>query len=139
MKIINAIGRAVAWVLCLGLRCTAWTSNRLQTWISSGPSPRLWAASDEELVCELRKRGVKLSVKGGFIKKQKQAPTQQAQPKTTTVNVTDYTDIELAVANLQDVSKQRAREAVIKAKREIALSGECASDNVVLAKAVKYT
>jgi len=138
MKIVNSIGRIVAWVLCVGLRCTAWSANRLQTRLESGPSPRLWAASDDDLVQELRKRGVKISVKHSKSVKVLKS-MQTTSTRTATASVSDYSDIELAVANLQDVSRQRAREAVVKAVREITLSGECVNDNVILAKAVKYT
>lgn len=139
VKSFKAIFSGIAWIICLGLRYTAWSANRLQRWIGSGPSPRLWAASDDDLIRELRKRGVRLESKRSNSKNGQGKTPARTITKTVTVNVSDYSDIELAVANLQDVSRQRAREAVQKAVREIEMSGDRPSDNVILSKAVKYT
>lgn len=99
MKILNAILRAMNWLTCLVLRCVAWSANRLQQGLQSGPSARLWAATDEELLLELKKRGIQTKAKSKPDLEQSRFVSQEEEAA-------------LAVGKLQMVPQTAARRAV---------------------------
>ncbi len=105
------IFRAISWVLCLGLRLTAWTSNRLHQWLKSGPRPRLWLATDDELMTEIRKRGLN-------VKKKKAKQPANVLQMTRITRFENYDDATMAVMTLQEVPKAKARVAVDRAVLE---------------------
>ena len=102
--------RAIKWVLCLGLRCTAWCSNRLHQKLNSGPQARLWAASDAEIMVEARRRGL--------MKRKKKSHSKNVvalQRPIELVPASEVQEASLAVSKLQNINSKMALELVKKA------------------------
>lgn len=125
MKIISLVFRVLNWLLCLALRCMAWTSNRLHQKLQSGPSARLWAASDEELLMEIRKRGLlTMTVKA------------KAVEAVQTRFLAREEEAALVVKKLQQCPAATAREAVNKALLE--MKGKSWMVQDLVTAAIKY-
>lgn len=128
MKIIALFFRVLNWLLCLALRCMAWTSNRLHQKLQSGPSARLWAASDDELLMEIRKRGL-LTAKA---KVDKQSVMEQTR------FVSQEEDAALVVGKLMLVPQTTARAAVDRAILEMKKNKKSPTTQELAALAIKY-
>lgn len=95
--------KAIKWCLCLGLRGTAWTGNRLHERLKSGPAARLWAASDHELLAEAKRRG---------LLKKKRAKALPTQTQTVRFEEPNVILAIKTVAVLQEIKESQAEAMV---------------------------
>lgn len=100
--------KTISWLLYLTLSIFIMPLNWLRNRVKHGPSPRLWLASDHELLAEVKKRGL--------------AKRQRATAQTKAVVVPPEIQIDPVaqdaiklVAVFQEISMPKAREAVLKA------------------------
>ncbi len=127
MIIFKWLLKFVVWTACLCLRCASWSASRLHQKLRSGPQARLWAASDEEIMVEAKKRGL--------IKKKKKAKhSENVVPLNR-----EFEDAVLAIKTLQSVSAAVARSAAVQAMQDMARDGrpQPKTQDIVQA-AIKY-
>ena len=105
--------KAINWCLCLGLRCTAYVCGRTHERLKSGPSARLWAASDHELMAEAKRRGL-LKRSKTMVLRPIQAPVQAPDPFEPSFWLAVQ-----SVRKLQLVPQADAEQAVRQALAEI--------------------
>ncbi len=103
------IFRIINWTACLVLRFVSWAANGLHFRLRSGPRPRLWAASNEELLIEVRKRGL-------LKKKAKKSASPNVVAMLTNVDTVEESqqidDAVATTAKLKNISMTAAHAAV---------------------------
>ncbi len=108
--------KTICWLLYLTLSLFIMPLNWLRNRVKHGPSPRLWLASDHELLAEVKKRGL--------AKRQRATAQTQAVVVQPEIQIDQIDgDAVKAVALLNCVPQIKARDAVIQAAKLFAKGG----------------